>query len=113
MSLHGANVALHTTWRRGDGDGKAPDSEEVTESKGMKSADRKKNSVVRSTVSCERSGTKQLMSACVCVTVTAPPSGEPLPVDDDGVGRRLVAVPAALLVTTPTAGHRNRVSNTR
>lgn len=33
--------------------------------------------------------------------------GELLPVDDDGVGGRLVAVPAALLVTTPTGRQKN------
>jgi len=35
-----------------------------------------------------------------------------LPVDDDGVGRRLIAVPAALLVTTPAEEREERGVNT-
>lgn len=35
--------------------------------------------------------------------MTASPPGELLPVDDDRVRGRLVAITAALLVTTPTA----------
>lgn len=46
------------------------------------------------------------------LTETKPPSGEFLPVDDDGVGGRLVAISAALLVTTPTGRENNTLSFT-
>lgn len=36
-----------------------------------------------------------------------PTAGAFLPVDDDGVRGRLVAIPTALLVTTPTAGDKD------
>ena len=39
-----------------------------------------------------------------------PHSVELLPVDDDGVGGRLVAISAALLVTTPTERENNTPS---